>query len=286
MKYPIPRFLFLLTILINMLPALASGSDCCPRQYECSLNPLYCDAWSAQIYTGVAPITWTKRDPVLFVSCDQINPLVTVSEHFPRFSQLFKTPWIIGGILGYALHENTEIFLEANYLQAKAKHRDTGFVFTFPNTTDTIAFTFERYRLVDAYVGVRYYSDRCWCNTAWFLGAKVGFTHHNNTNGALVVNCSFLCDGFDTACDASSSAFLKSNNVLSGGLITGLDYCWCNNWSIILNFEIIASCAASTIAFSSFEQALPITLLPTNLVLGSLGTELRFPITLGLKYSF
>lgn len=275
-------------LLPVILPTSNHAFDCCPREYECALNPLYCDAWSVQVYTGLAPITWTNRGAVSFVSCDTsaASPILEIANHFPSFSHLYKVPWIIGGIIGYAWQENVEVFGEVNYLQARAKHRDTGFVFAIPNSTDTVAFALEKYRLVDAYAGVRYYFDRCWCNLSWFLGAKVGLTHHMSTKGALVVNCSMLCDSFDCACDNTPANFFNSNTVVSGGLIAGFDYCLCNNWSFIFNFEVIASCGPGIITNSFFENALPIDPIPTNLLLDGIGTELRFPITFGLKYSF
>lgn len=280
--------LFLLIIFSTILPTGLRAFSCCPREYECALNPLYCDAWSVQVYTGVAPITWTKRQSIQLVSCETsaTSPLLPIAEHFPNFSHLYKVPWIIGGILGYAWTENTEIFGEVNYLQARPKHTDTGFVLSIPNSSDTVAFALEKYRLVDAYVGVRYYFDRCWCNLSWFLGGKVGLTHHKATKGALVVNCSFLCDSFDCACDNTPTNFFNLNNVVSGGLIAGFDYCLCNNWSLILNFEVIASCGPRFITNSFFETPLPIDPLPTNLLFDGIGTELRFPLALGLKYSF
>ena len=98
------------------------GDSCC-RQYECGCNPLYCGAWDLQVQVGVNPILWRNRGPVVGINCGQstTSPVVPLFDTLPKFSKFFKTPWLVGGQVGYALSDNTRVYLEFDYSQAKAK---------------------------------------------------------------------------------------------------------------------------------------------------------------------
>ncbi len=271
--------------------------DCCEsRCYECGCNPLYCGAWSVQVQAGVAPIIWRHRGEFNLVSCssNSANPIFPLASELPKFSKLFKTPWIVGGKVGYDFSDNTEVYVEVNYLQAK--HKDVAHS-TFPILNvpgQALVFAFGKYNLIDAYVGVRYYWDR-WCDSvSFFLGGQVGLTSHRHTRVAITLNGAPVvllptpgagCPGSASAA-ASDNNFFQNSNVISGGLNLGLDYCICGNWSLVLTGEFIASCGPRARTTSLFATALPAPTLASNLIVGGTGTELRFPVTLGVRYSF
>ncbi len=273
-----------------MLLAIASGSvqanhyidgeyatDNCGRSYECSCNPLYCGAIDLQLQGGVNPIKWRNRGDVLSIFCAAGSASI-IGDQIQSFSSGFKTPWIIGGQLGYHWSDNVRTYVEFNYSQAKTKTLD------IPNLLPGQQFlgfsTYSKYKVFDAYVGARYYWNR-WCDrTAFFLGAKVGLTHHKSISGSL----SGLLFGGALTVLAPDAAFALSNTVVSGGADFGFDVCLCGNWAIVITGSVLASCG---------PQFNPNLIVPTNVVVTTtnlvyrgIGTELRFPVTAGIRYSF
>lgn len=257
-----------------------ANGDCCPRQYECGCNPLYCGAWDLQVQAGVAPVLWRNRGPLVGVNCSLSPAAVAVNllNETPRFSKFYKTPWIVGGQVGYALSDNGRVFLEFDYSQANSKNAAT-FTSDFSNPAGTLAFTFDKYKVFEGYVGARYYWDR-WCDRlSFFLGGKVGFLHHKKQN--LVLAAAF--PSTVTAVVYASQPWNNSSTRISGGGHIGLDYCICGNWSLVLTGEVVATCGPRGVgavhlssAFNGF----------TDLFTSSVGTELRFPVTLAVRYSF
>lgn len=258
---------------------VSESRDCCfGGCYECSCNPLYCGAWDLQIQAGVQPITWRNRGETLGVSCgvSSASPVIALFET-PKFSTLFKTPWIVGGQVGYHWSDNARVYVEFNYSQAKAKS-DVELLTAAIALTSTLNFQ-SKYKVFDAYVGARYYWDR-WCDrVAFFLGAKVGLTHHKSNDVALnAVAGSTVIPAFTFA-----NAF-QSNNVVSGGADFGLDICFCGNWSFVITGAVLASCGPRAGRLHVADVATPVIL--TDLIVGGIGSELRFPVTAGIRYSF
>lgn len=259
-------------------------SDC----YACGTTPLNCGSFSAQFHAGVAPIVWKQRGSINLISCaTSATPFINLATNLPKFSNLFKTPWIVGGILGHALYDNTELILEFNYLQAKSKSCALSFV--IPNTAadQSVILVVDKYRLFEAYVGARYYWDR-WCNrVSPFIGGKIGFTHHYKIHSLVEVNSG--CQAFNscTFTDiAIDDALFSGNTVFSGGAHVGLDICFGCNWSVVFTAELVASCGPRIVRNNLFSTALLAPTLATNLLAGYIGNELRFPITAALKYNF
>ncbi len=255
-----------------------ANGDCCPRQYECGCNPLYCGAWDLQFQGGVAPITWRNRGPFLAVNCTLTPPVVPVLTNAPKFSKLFKTPWIVGGQIGYAMSDNSRLFVEFDYSQANAK--DAVALTSDSTPAGTLSFTFDKFKLFEGYVGARYYWDR-WCDRlSFFLGGKVGFVHNKKQN--VVLAAAF--PSTVTAITFASQPFNSSSTRLSAGGHIGLDYCICGNWSLVLTGEVVATCGPRGVGaihltgtgFGGF----------TDIFTPSVGTALRFPVTLAVRYSF
>jgi opacity protein-like surface antigen len=259
----------------------SNGGDCCPRQYECGCNPLYCGAWDLQVQGGVAPILWRNRGPISGVNCTSSAtvPVIQLFPTSPKFSKFFKTPWIIGGQVGYAMSDNTRVFAEFDYSQAKAK---SAVVLTSTSSVPgTISFAFNKYKIFEGYVGARYYWDR-WCDhLSFFLGGKVGFLRHKKQNVDLI----FAFPATVVAYTLSDQAFYAKSTRISGGGHIGLDYCICGNWSIVLTGEVVATCGPRGAAPLSLGTSSSLNGF-TNLFIPAIGTELRFPVTLAVRYSF
>ncbi len=259
-----------------------NSGDCCPRQYECGCNPLYCGAWDLQIQAGVNPIIWRNRGPVYGVRCitgANPNPVVTLFDEAPKFSSLYKTPWIVGGQIGYAMSDNTRVYLEFDYSQAKAKS-DVVIATGAPTVNGTFTFNFSKYKLFEGYVGARYYWDR-WCDhLSFFFGGKVGFVARKRQTATFAV----AIPNFTTL-TITDQEFNSKRTAISGGGHLGLDYCICGNWSLVLTGEVVASCGPrgiGAIALGTNPNANDLRAIFTPRV----GTELRFPVTLAVRYSF
>jgi hypothetical protein len=261
-----------------------SESRDCGGCYECGCNPLYCGAWDLQVQGGVVPILWRQRGAITGfsgVTADDHCTAVatTIFDNVPRFRQLFKVPWIVGGQVGYAWSDNTRVYIEFNYMQARGK---SDLVFT---GLDTLSYdlSFAKYKLFDAYAGVRYYWDR-WCDrVSFFLGGKVGFTHHKSLSSPL----SFSTTTPTTPVVASTTLFNRSNMVSGGGNV-GFDVCFCGNWSFVITGEVVAACGPAGILLNTTAYAPSGTDVTPYyyIAFGGIGTELRFPVTAAIRYSF
>lgn len=260
---------------------VSESRDCCMSScYECGCNPLYCGAWDLQIQGGVQPIIWNKRSNVFAVDCALLPASAVVDlSRGPKFNHLFKTPWIVGGQIGYHWSDNTRVYVEFNYSQAKGKHDYVADALVTTYIT-SINYNLHKYKLYDAYVGARYYWDR-WCDrVAFFLGGKIGLTHHKKLYSPLLT---FNVTSTVTSTIADQEIY-RSNTVVSGGADFGFDVCFCGNWSFVVTGAVIASCGPRPVD--------PIALNPVNvgglsvLIGGHVQTELRFPVTAGIRYSF
>lgn len=257
----------------------ANGGDCCPRQYECGCNPLYCGAWDLQFQGGVAPVLWRNRGPLVGVNCSLSPAAVAVNllNNTPRFSKFFKTPWYVGGQVGYAVSDNCRVYLEFDY--AQARHKNAVAITTDFTPAGTLTFSFDKYKAYEGYVGARYYWDR-WCDRlSFFLGGKVGFLHRKKQNFVLVA----AIPSTATAVTYASVPFNNKSTRISGGGNIGLDYCICGNWSLVLTGEVVATCGPRGVGNIHLTSAVGGF---TDLFTPSIGTELRFPVTLAVRYSF
>ena len=288
-------FLFCNTlVLANEYDPCCTVNECCAPAYDCG-DPLNCGSVNFVLRAGVAPILWKDRGQFSAFSCNALaipGFSQTTINFFkmPRFSKFFRVPWIVGGQIGYALSDNVEIYLEANYRAAKNRNFST--TVTVPNDTVNISFEFQNnYRIIDAYVGARYYWGRCWCDqVAFFVGAKFGLVHHKPVCFRFLIASVNGCPaGATPVLSPGDTPFFSRNTTPASGLNFGFDWCLGCGWSLMLMAEAVASCGPhgnSNIAVSNACNALLPTFSPTNLGVGHIGTELFFPITLGLKYSF
>lgn len=302
------RYLLLIGCLsqISSLFATREYDDCCQpacceQVYDCG-DPLNCGSVNFWLRAGVAPTIWNDRSDFSFVSCNALaipnntSDIVSVFP-LPKFKSFFKTPWIIGGQIGYAVTDCFEFYLEANYRKASSRKflLDGGLDenrlplgVLIPNDRVIIALDFrDGYRAVDFYVGARYYWGRCWCDRlAWFLGGKFGLVHRQAVDFDFNIR-SVLCDA-SAALTGTSVPFFERSNSPAAGVNFGLDWCWGCGWSFMIMAEVVATCGPKSndnIIIASNCSQLP-SLLPSNIIIGPIGTEIFFPVTFGVKYSF
>ena len=259
-----------------------SQPSCAASCYECGCNPLYCGAFDIQFQGGVDPILWRQRGSFAVVDCTlpPAAPAYSVLFDTPKFSTFFKTPWIVGGQVGYAWSDNVRVYGEFNYAQAKAKSAIAIAVTNPAIGTETYGLTLSKYSVFDAYAGVRYYFDR-WCDRlSFFVGGKIGFAHHKTINltAASVTVPPAAAVPFVTA----AVPFYLRNNIVSGGANVGFDVCFCGNFSFVVTGEIVASCALR----GSRAIVPAVGTIGTNFLVGGSGNELRFPVTAAIRYSF
>ncbi len=296
MKFFGMKKILLFTVLLSS--SVYANNSCKPdeNRYECACNPLYCGSKSIQFNAGAAPILWHHRGQVDVLSCaaSSSNPIVQLAAHFPKFRKLFEVPWTIGAKFGYAWTDNVEVYVEFNYVQAEHKGRSLGFSFPVPNLpTQSLAVVLGTYKIYDGYVGVRFYGDR-WCDRhiAPFFGWQVGFISHRNVKGALSVNgvpiasASTVSDICVPGAITGNNDFFANNTAFAGGVNAGFDICFCGNWSVVITGEFLATVGPQTQTTSVFNVPTPAPLLATNLVVGPILSEFRFPVTIGLKYTY
>ena len=161
--------------------------DCCWSScYECGCNPLYCGAWDLQVQGGVNPITWRQRDDILGLNCLSTTPLAVFAST-PKFSSLFKVPWIVGGQVGYAWSDNTRVYVEFNYSQAKGKNSIFSDCFfncrnqhhSYSTSTNINCLMRMLVLGIIGIAGVIVFLSS--------LGGKVGLTHHKRINADLIL---------------------------------------------------------------------------------------------------
>lgn len=301
-NYMTKYFLCLSIILLNSSSILAdrdyASNDMCCAQDSCQACD--CSCFLVQVQAGIAPVVWTRRgnftavSPNASLGCSSstVGPFVPLFE-MPQFNKLFKLPWTVGGLVGYWLDDCNEIYIEGNYRQASAKNSFTIAPFIslslFTLQPQFVFSTISKYAFYDFYVGARHYFDLCWCDSTFFIGGQVGVVHHKAVNFDLTTSSltNTCAPAFSTGL---LTLFNKHTGVAAGGNF-GFMFCVCDCVSVILTAEIIATCGPNgtpnIVPFVGCDADVVLPeLRPTNFIIGGAGTELFFPITLGLIYNF
>lgn len=281
-------------LLISCLTAV--NAKTVPENYYYESNEsglLNCGSINILVHGGVAPTVWRNRGDFSAVSCfaasvEPINQNVIPLFTLPKFNKLFHLPWIVGGQIGYAISDCSEIYVELNYRQASRKTFVLNNI-AIPNDTINVALNLtNKFRAIDAYVGARAYWGRYWCDrVAFFLGAKFGIVHHKSMDFNYILTPQSVPAQLALV-SISDTSFTTRNTSPAGGANIGFDWSYGCGWSIVFMAEIVATCAPKSNAIIPLANTctqLP-SLLPNAFLLGGNGTELFFPITLGLKYSF
>ena len=270
----------IITILVLLSIAIQS------KAYdECCYDP--CANWYVQVKGGVAPIVWRNRGCLTAVqsvllpsgaTSTSFNDFVRVG----KFSHHFKLPWTVGFEVGYSLVDCINVYGDFQYRQAKGKHFDLNLPVVAGTALGT--FEFNKYKSFSGYIGVDYLSDLSWCgctcnDLSYFIGIKVGFTRF----GRLHLDGSFALANIPgvTLTSQTIAPCFKAHTVLSAGGRVGLDYCFCENLSLVVTAEFLAQCGRH------FDHTIiNLADMGSAFRFGSVGSELVFPITVGLRYRF
>lgn len=308
MKIRIKMYLMLLLgLLSGIVPSatarIYNADDCCARtccepEYDCGC-PLNCGSLNIWLRGGVAPLNWRGRGDFSAVSCNALaipgfsQAVVPLLSPLPSFKKFFHVPWTVGGQIGYAVTDSFEFYLAFDYRSASRRNNNNATFFvdsiTIPNDVVSIGLTLNNnYRAFDAYIGARYYWGRYWCDRlAFFLGGQFGLVHHKSICFTYAIT-SQNCANSAALISTTFTPLFFRNTRPAAGLNVGIDWCWGCGWSFMIMGEIVASCGQrgnSNILIASNCTLLP-SILPSNLIVGGTGTELFFPVTFGLKYSF
>jgi hypothetical protein len=242
-------------------------------------DPLECGSWGVQLQAGIRPIIWRHRSDILVGTGTSTTGITTTSiGSLPKFSSLYHLPFEVGGQLSYAWNSCSNLFLEFNYARARAKSASA-------LGTSSMDLATSRFRLYEGYVGARYYCNRWYCDTtALFAGVKVGFVHHKASGATLnqATNAVIIFPAYVS----SDYSFFGRNTSIAGGAQVGLDILVACDWSVVLTAEVVA-CKA----FKAGQSALcgvnsAVFNGGSSIELASVGAEVAFPLTVGLKYNF
>ena len=295
-------------LLVSSAPQTArvySQNDCCQKsdcepEYDCGC-PLNCGSLNVWLRAGVAPLSWRDRGDFSAVSCNSLSipsfgqDIVPILHPLPQFKKFFNLPWIAGGQIGYRLPIVLNFFWNLIIDQLHANvFTESGII--IPNDVVTVSFTFaDNYRVYDAYIGGRFYWGRYWCDRlAVFFGAKYGLVHHKaiclSSPSTITSTACSTSNPLVIASGTTTVPFFLSNTRPAAGINAGFDWCLGCGWSFMVMGEIVASCgpksnSSGSIVITANCTQLP-SILPSNLIVGGTGTELYFPVTFGLKYSF
>lgn len=296
---PMNRISYLFYIICLLSPAYTYNTfiettDCCTKS---------CRLFDVRIQAGAEPLIWRDRGGIfgenitingapadLLFSFQANETTMIQGQCIPKFSTFFKTPWVIGGQIGYTHRDCVRFFIEGNYAQAKAKSpcktRLPVFASTGAPAGTTLNFTLNNYRFVDGYVGANYYIGHL-CDVGIYICAKLGFIHHIKSTFSLTETIPldpseppFI---LNLVPPCPKTSFIKSNTSFAGGATLGIDYYLCDNLIIALAGEVIANRGPKT------NCNIPVSIpgIPTiSISFGPIKTEIRFPIIAFLRYIF
>lgn len=304
----INRQLLMLLVVLSSNVYQISAVECCVgnsyQQQRCSpvaCPQITCGCFDLQFQAGIAPIVWANRGDFQIVSCNiaandcqgfTCAPIVPIFQ-MPKFNDLYKMPWTVGGKIGYAVTECSELYLEANYRRANGKDcfavNPRINIGTFIADTNFVFNTISNYTLFDIYLGVRTYVDLCWCDGfAGFIGMQVGLARHKEVTANITTssNSNECAAPFVTSC----VQLFGKHTAVAAGANFALEYCLGCGFALVLTAEIIATCGPNGNQNIPFFGCTPDIILPeaapSNFIVGGIGTELLFPITFGMKYNF
>jgi hypothetical protein len=275
----IPMFSKIALMLIAGFSASSAiAGDCCVP----FLNFFNCGTWSYQIRGGVYPTLWRNRGDVFLNSCDCISGSSTVGDNLgelPKFNKFFKLPFFIGTQLAYAWSECSDLYFEMNFIQGSPKKTAQN---TLSEINPALLVRLGHYRAISGYVGA-HYNFWQWCDAATlFVGAKIGAIYHSDINAHQVIAPEAVC-----GCNEFKRTFYKHATRISGGANVGIDYCWCQGWSLVLTGEVVVSGGPKGVACVPLTNSEIVALAGgSNLSVEKIKTEISFPVTLGVKYNF
>ncbi len=230
----------------------------------------FCQELNLEVHGGIYPTFWVGRSGCSDNGC------------FAKFNDLFKLPWYVGGRLGYELNDCIELYGEVNFAQARGKNTifNADCIVSADGIT-AIPTKASHYRIVSGYVGSHYYfNNACWCdNVDFFVGAKLGFVYHK------AIKSTFSAPNIDGSLSPLClPLFNKTTSVSAGGSL-GVNYCFCDCFSIVFCVELVGTGALKTNTIICVPDTVSIMNL-TAISNGQMSSELSVPVTLGLRWKF
>lgn len=274
----IRKFISCLALMVTFaLPTQVMGwfwdncNSCCDQPEPCCVvpGPLCEGGWSILAKGGIDPIHWTERGRVWLTVPALPVPVFSVSRT-AKFDKQYDLPYIVGGEIAYNFSDSAQLFIEANYINGKGK------TFNFVAGAFNVSEVNDDYEAWSGYIGGRYYFSRSWiCDrVAPFVGLKAGFVNHRRSDYALSLGGVFI----------DKDPYYVGKTGVSAGVQLGFDVAICDNFSAVLNLEAVASQGPRANRNNELDPVLTGGL--TNVNIGQVGTEVSFPITLGLRYTF
>jgi hypothetical protein len=302
----------LLSLFVLLVSAYASMNASCDDACgtSCDGEQLRCGQWSSEFHGGLVPTVWSDRGCARGVSClytqfnDCAGPVVSLGK-MPKFRDLFRVPWTVGGRIHYATSDCMTTYIEFNYIQAREKPYNFATYSAYTNDQQSLTLCHDKYKAYNAYWGVRRYMDVTFCdclsNVSWFVGMKVGLIHHkeintNVTSQGFLVDSDLCCDSnavAQNACggcnDGATTSYCKvlyqANTTISGGGELGFDYCLTKDIDFVLTVGFLGNGGlkpACSLHLDAPAQDSGIT----DLIIGCFATEIQFPIQFGFRFKF
>lgn len=238
----------------------------------------------------------------------------------PTFSKTFSNGVIHAGVeVGRNMCDNSQLYLEFTYNRAKGNCLNSPTsnfaapdgclsgscsttVSGTPLTTSNPTYQYSNYVAYGGYIGSRYYHNKRYLcdNVALWGGFKVGILHRKQVTAIISIPERTATVNSNVYTFAAATLPVRnifcSSNAVSGGLSFGADYRLCDSLSVLLGFEVVASCPLvangnalhSLVADPTGTPAIPSGFFaqPTNTFPGSTGVFLQFPVWLGLRWEW
>lgn len=240
-----------------------------------SSTPLNECAWSISIRGGIAPTAWLNRGDAYIVIPASVPPVISIGR-VKSYNDLFDLPWVAGLELAYNSTGNTQVFVEGVFRSSPNKN-------SIKRTVEGATPVVVTERMDDAktwfgYLGARQYFNRDWiCDSvAPYIGFKAGFVHHDK------IRMKF----FENSDKKGSFTLFEATTGVSAGVFLGLDCALMESLSLQLQGDLLVSQAIQG------KRNIPLPVISndnrvvTNIIAGRVNSEVSFPITVALRYSF
>lgn len=285
-----------------ILPIHASEVDCLDDDTYLIEDDCYCSTpikqgeWNISIKGGIAPTTWLNRRNEYVVSINQQNTPIVTSKNIGSFEDNFDMPWTASVEVAYNISDYSQIFVEGSYKSApnkKSTKKEVDGIKLRERTDDAHDWS--------GYFGVRQFFCRDWvCDSvAPYIGFKAGFVNHQKINthfyvGKVAQNQNQNQNQNEAQNkpqivynEIGKQVQFQSTTGISAGAFIGLDCALMESLNIQLQIEVIASQpiqGRQNVEFPGSRTLQPGEI--TNIMAGKINSELTFPITVGLRYSF
>lgn len=293
---------------------ILGGSSSVDRTVSC-LNPV--DGSACATVGACVPVVSTTN---------QYNAFQQNSCKNPKFNEIFSNGVLhVGFEVGRNVCDNVQMYLEFVYDRASGKcltnstsnyaapegcvSDDCSTSCSTPAgnllSTSTRTSKFDNYAAYGLFIGARHY-----CNWSLFCdrialwgGFKAGFLHRNAVNACInipAVTVGTAAAGYTFAAreNINKTIFCKSNAVAAGASL-GFDYCFSDCLTLLVGAEVVASCAFKSnpnirldlAANPTVNGQAPVAVSgafpqPTNIIIGTLGTLVQFPVWVGFRWEF